>query len=349
MVSVLSRAVPSILLAFILATPASPAVKRYYTVRASATDQTAGDLTAGEDPVARAAGVKALGKLNGAVVVLDAKNGRALTIVNQKLALSDGYIPCSTIKLAVGWAALNEGVIAPQEKVRFPGPWYMSMIEALAISNNVLFDHLGERLGFARFRQWAQRFGFGEKAGVDIPGEQPGVFPETEHEMGVGRMTSFGEGIRATPLQMAAFTAAMANGGMLYYVQHPATQKEARAVRGQIKRKLPGRRLLPDMLTGMREAVRRGTGRNANVREAQVYGKTGTCSEYTEKAGTRLGWFTSYAKTPDGRLLAVTVMLRGGGSISGATASTVVGRFHQELAKLQVSQARRPASAADGS
>jgi len=340
----------SLILTLLLAVPATPAVKRRYTVRPSASNPTAGDFSQGEDVLVRTAAVKALGKLNGAVVALDARNGRALTIVNQKLALSDGYIPCSTIKLAVGWAALNEGVIAPQEKVRFPGPWHMSMTEALAISNNVLFDHLGERLGFARFREWAKRFGFGEKAGADIPGEQPGVFPETEHELGVGRMTSFGEGIRATPLQMAAFTAAIANGGMLYYVQHPATQEEARTIRGRIKRKLPGRRLLPDMLTGMREAVRRGTGRNANVREAKVYGKTGTCSEYTEKAGTRLGWFTSYGSTSDGRLLAVTVMLRGGGSISGATASTVVGRFYQELNRLQVSQARQEVSAGgDGS
>lgn len=332
----------------LLAVPATPAVKRRYTVQPSASDTTAGDFTQGEDPLARAAAVQALGKLNGTVVALDATNGRALTIVNQKLALSDGYIPCSTIKLAVGWAALNEGIIAPEEKVRFPGPWYMTIVEGLAISNNVLFDHLGERLGFTRFRQWAQRFGFGEKAGDEIPGEQPGVLPEVEHEMGVGRMTSFGEGIRATPLQMAAFTAAMANGGMLYYVQHPATQEEARNVRGKIKRKLPGRRLLPDMLTGMREAVRRGTARNANVREATVYGKTGTCSEYTEKAGTRLGWFTSYGKTGDGRTLAVTVMLRGGGSISGATASTVVGRFYQELNKLQIAQSQQQLASAAG-
>ena len=175
----------------------------WYTEQTFA-DSAAGDVTDGEDLSVRRAAVEALGKFNGSVVVVDTSNGRVLTMVNQKLALSSGFMPCSTIKPMVGLAALSEGIVQPGDKVWFDRTWTMSMVEGLAISNNVYFGYLGEQLGFERVRRYANLFGFGEKAGWDIPGEQLGEFPATESEMGVGRMTSFGDGIHATPLQMAA-------------------------------------------------------------------------------------------------------------------------------------------------
>ena len=66
------------------------------------TDLTAGDVTAGEDPVVRQAAIDALGNMNGTVVAIDPSNGRILAMVNQKLALSSGAEPCSTIKLSRG-------------------------------------------------------------------------------------------------------------------------------------------------------------------------------------------------------------------------------------------------------
>jgi len=69
----------------------------------------AGDETAGEDPVVRQAAIDALGDMNGTAVVIDPANGRILAMVNQKLALSPGAEPCSTIKLTVAMAALPKG------------------------------------------------------------------------------------------------------------------------------------------------------------------------------------------------------------------------------------------------
>ena len=298
---------------------------RRYTVRPTVDNPTAGDFTDGEDADAREAAVKALGNLNGVVVAVEADTGRVLTMVNQKLALADGYIPCSTIKPFISLAALAEGVVEPEEKVAFPGPWYMTIVEGMAISNNVIFAELGDRVGFEKFSDYAHLFGLGEKAGWKIPGEQVGAFPEDVHEMGVGRMTSFGSGIKMTPLQLAAMTAAIANGGKLYYLQHPNTQADIERFQPKLKRQLPVSRFLDEVSDGMREAVRRGTGRNADVLGVTVSGKTGTCSEYEPREGTRLGWFTSFARGKDGRRIAVTVMLRGGGSISGGTAALVAG------------------------
>lgn len=295
-------------------------------------DSLAGDAIEGEDLHVRQAAIEALGKLNGSVVVVDASNGRVLTMVNQKLALAGGFMPCSTIKPMVGLAALNEGIVGPGDKVWFDGTWTMTMVEGLAISNNVYFGYLGEQLGFERVRKYARLFGFGEKAGWNIPGEQLGEFPDVEHDMGIGRMTSYGDGIHMTPLQLASFTAAIANGGTLYYLQHPLNGAEAENFRPRVKRFLPIAEWTPEVEEGMREAVKRGTGRTANGSGQRIWGKTGTCSQYYRptRRRIRLGWFTSFNEVA-GQKLAITVLLRGGGYVVGPRAAQVAGEIYQSL------------------
>ncbi len=93
---------------------------RYYerfTASSFANDQVEGDITAGEDPVVRAAAVEALGNMNGTIVAIDPDSGRILAMVNQKLALSAGAQPCSTTKVAVALAALSENIITPDTQV----------------------------------------------------------------------------------------------------------------------------------------------------------------------------------------------------------------------------------------
>ncbi|MDA0204591.1 MAG: penicillin-binding transpeptidase domain-containing protein [Acidobacteria bacterium] len=325
----------------LLATGAAQAepARRAYTIRPYA-NSPAGDWADGEDPLVRQAAVEALGRLNGSIVVADAQTGQILSMVNQKLALSDGYIPCSTIKLVAGLAALSEGLIEPAEKVYFPGGWFMTMVHGLAISNNVLFDELGERLGFGRFRRYARWLGFGEKAGWNIPGEQIGNFPAVEHDMGVGRMTSFGDGISVTPLQLAAFVSSIANGGSLYYLQHPEDQSQATALSPRLKRHLAIGDWLPEIEKGMAEAVRTGTAKRARASGTSVWGKTGTCSVNSQRSRTRLGWFASFARDRD-RTLTIVVMLRGGASISGSLASEVGGNVLQRLRRSELA-ARHP-------
>lgn len=140
-------------------------------------DSTVGDNVDGEDLDVRRAAVEGLGPLNGSVVVMDPSTGRVLTMVNQKLALSDGYQPCSTIKVPVAFAALSEGVIEPTTMMRIYGRTKMNLTTALAKSNNQYFAKLGEELGYERFSYYAHLFGLGEKAGLNIPGEHAGHFP----------------------------------------------------------------------------------------------------------------------------------------------------------------------------
>jgi penicillin-binding protein 2 len=294
------------------------------------TDLTAADVTAGEDPVVREAAIQALGNMNGTVLAIDPSNGRILAMVNQKLALSSGAEPCSTIKISVALAALQEGIVTKDTEVNLGG-WRMNMTEALAHSNNVYFEALGRRLGFDRVRHYANEFGLGELAGWNIPGEQLGIYPDQvlpEKEGGVGRMCSFGEGVSMTPLQLGALMSAIANGGTLYYLQHPTTPAEAVNFQPRVKRTLDIKNIIPEISSGMGAAVDYGTARSlrANFSELPVLGKTGTCSSN----GTRYGWFTSFADTNYGRIVTV-VFLEGGRPTFGPKAAELTGVFYRNL------------------
>ncbi|HMK23442.1 MAG TPA: penicillin-binding transpeptidase domain-containing protein [Terriglobales bacterium] len=304
--------------------------ERFYT-SSFAEDVTEGDVTAGEDPIVRQAAIDALGNMNGTVVAIEPTSGRILAMVNQKLALSSGAQPCSTIKVSVALAALSEGLIDKDTPIKLGRRSHMNLTDALARSNNAYFEALGRKLGFEKVSYYAHEYGLGELAGYNIDGEQLGVYPEREIPSklgGVGKMCSFGEGVSMTPLQLGAMVSAIANGGTLYYVQHPTSGEEIANFQPRVKRHLDIAPLIPEISDGMAAAVRYGTARSVryNFSEEEVLGKTGTCS----KAGTRYGWFASYANTDVGRIVTV-VFLQGGRPTFGPKAAEIAGRMYRNL------------------
>lgn len=292
---------------------------------------TGGDITDGEDLVVRQAAIDALGNMNGTVVAIEPTSGRVLAMVNQKLALSSGAQPCSTIKLSVALAALSEGLISKETEVSLGGRSRMNLTEALAHSNNAYFEAVGRKLGFEKVAYYAHQYGLGELAGYDIPGEQLGTYPDEvipEKLGGVGKMCSFGEGVSMTPLQLGAMVSAIANGGTLYYLQHPTTPEEIANFQPRIKRQLDIAPVIPEISDGMAGAVQYGTARRLglNFNEEEILGKTGTCSH----AGTRFGWFASYANTSSGRIV-VVVFLQGGRPTFGPKAAEISGLMYRNL------------------
>lgn len=307
---------------------------RYYerfSTSSFAQDITEGDVTTGEDPIVREAAIDALGGMNGTVVAIEPTSGRILAMVNQKLALSSGAQPCSTIKLSVALAALNEGIITKETQVRLGGQYHMNLTMALAHSNNAYFEALGRQLGFEKVSYYAHQYGLGELAGYSIPGEQLGIYPNEEIPSklgGVGKMCSFGEGVSVTPLQLGALVSAIANGGTLYYLQHPTAPEDIANFQPVVKRRLDIAPLIPEISDGMQGAVQFGTARRlrTNFSEEEVLGKTGTCSH----AGTRFGWFASYAKTNVGHIV-VVVFLEGGRPTFGPKAAEIAGVMYRNL------------------
>ena len=286
-----------------------------------------GDNTEGEDLAVRQAALQALGHLNGSVVVVDPNDGRVLTVVNQKLAFSGAFRPCSTFKPIVALAALKQGIISPRTRIYVGHHRTMDLTDALAHSNNQFFYKLGRMVGFRLLARYAHEFGLGQKAGLDIPEDLPGEFPTAApNDYEVGYLAYLGKGIEVTPLQWAAVASAIANGGTLYYLQYPRTREQVENFRPKVRRKLANlRKEIPEVRAGMAAAVSYGTARQASDGAVEILGKTGSCTE----GGARLGWFLSYSGTRPQYV--VVVLLRGGWPINGPRAAEIAGRLYRGL------------------
>jgi penicillin-binding protein 2 len=293
------------------------------------TDSEKGDVTTYDDPIVRKAAVDALGRYNGSVVAIDPTSGRVLTVVNQNLAFSAGFIPCSTIKPVIAVAALQEGVVTRDTMIRVARGKYLNLTEALAHSNNAFFEELGRRMGFDTVSHYGHLLGLGELAGYQIPEEHPGGFPSEPPSFGgVARMSSFGQGIQMTPLQLGALVSSIANGGTLYYLQYPRTAEEQVNFSPRVKRQLNIEALLPEVRDGMLAAVLYGTARLSYISDdAQALGKTGTCSD----GASRLGWFVSYADQAHPKIVLVVLMRGHSSAIKGPMAAGVAGRIYRRL------------------
>jgi penicillin-binding protein 2 len=292
-------------------------------------DSTKDDVTQYDDPVVRAAAVRALGRYNGSVVAVDPSTGRILTVVNQKLAFSSGFIPCSTIKPTIALAALEEGLITRDSMIKVSPRHYMNLTEAMAHSNNIFFESLGSRMGFDTVAKYAHLLGLGELAGYSIPEEQAGTVPAEPPKFGgVARMSSFGQGIQMTPLELASLVTAFANGGTMYYLQYPRSDEAQRTFEPRVKRELSIEPYLSDIREGMQAAVLYGTAKSSYDHEGeQPLGKTGTCSDET----SRLGWFVSYANQENPRI-ALVVLVRGHSHLDwGPFAAQIAGRIYHTL------------------
>jgi penicillin-binding protein 2 len=294
-------------------------------------DSTLGDSIDGDDLVIRKAAADALGPYNGTIVVADPQTGRILTMVNQKLGLKGAFQPCSTVKVVVSFASLREGIVESTTPVRLSPRYSLDMTTALAHSNNRYFAHLGEQLGFDRVEKYAKLFGLGEKAGYDIEGEDAGYLADEAPKTGVGMMTSFGDGIRVTPLELTSIVSAIANGGTMYYLQYPKNQNDVTQFVPRVKRELDIARFIPEIKPGMMGAVEYGTARRAVFDQTDpVLGKTGTCTD-TARPGVHLGWFGSYNEVGRHRIV-VVVLLTGGRGVAGPVAAKVAGSLYRDLA-----------------
>lgn len=297
-------------------------------------DPTDGDNVDGDDLTVRRAVVAALGTVRGSVVVVDPNTGRILTMVNQRLGLRSGFTPCSTIKLVTSLAALTEHVIERDTVIRLNRYTSFNLTTAIAKSNNPYFATLGNRLGFERVTHYAHMMGLGEKAGLDIPDEQPGTVPaEPPKYGGVGMMTSFGEGFLMTPLELAAMLSSIANGGTLYYLQYPRSEADAGRFTPKVKRTLDiAPNGIADIKIGMRGAVDFGTARRAGYDPTEpILGKTGTCTDFN--SSSHMGWFGSFNDVGKHQLVVVVMLAAVNKSVSGPVAAGVAGAIYRNLSE----------------
>lgn len=219
-------------------------------------------------------------------------------------ALTDAFEPGSTMKTFAIAAALRENVVQPntkffceygrfqvgdkiikeaESKEKFGD---MTVAQILALSSNVGTTKIAFKMGQDKLRQGLLDFGFGQKLGVDLPGEARGMIQALPWRQHLLSNISFGHGISSTPLQMANAYAAIANGGVLntpYIVESVRDSETGLLTETQVK---PIRRVLtPEQAAQMRAMLVGvttpgfGSGGNARVEGFMVGGKTGTAQK----------------------------------------------------------------------
>jgi membrane peptidoglycan carboxypeptidase len=288
------------------------------------------DETTGEDLEVRRAAVEALGDKAGTVVVMNPKTGQVYTVVNQDWGLRRAYKPCSTVKLVTGLAGLSERVIDPVQTVNIgTSSFSLDLTDSLAFSNNGYFQRVGGQVGFPKMMEYARKLGLGEPTGINHPFESPGKLPVFKEGYAVNHMSSHGDDIQVTAIQLARMASAIGNGGKLLIPHLPRTPQENVNFKREVKRDIDipednVRRILP----GMIGAVNYGTARRAQAPLMTIAGKTGSCREEIADRPW-LGLFTSFAPVHDPQL-AVAVILRGSHA-RGKYASEVAGGVYRRL------------------
>lgn len=256
------------------------------------------------------------------------------------------YLPGSILKPAIAAAALAEGIITQDATVndisgainvgswRF-GDWkthgIMNVRSAIAESCDVFFYAIGggygniQGLGMEKMKKYENLFGFGSPTGVDLFGESSGFIPDEQWKLnkmgerwyvGDSYHSAIGQGfITATPLQLANYIAAIANGGVLYephIVNHIQKNDGSSEIVNPkiIRQNFISHDVLNIVREGMRQTVTGGTAQSLNALPVAVAGKTGTAQFGAD--GKTHGWFVSFAPY-DNPQIAMAVLMEGGG------------------------------------
>jgi len=292
-------------------------------LRNQTAENIAKDNIEGEDLAIRQAAVDALGSRAGTVVVMEAKTGKIVTMVNQEWAIKNSFKPCSTIKLVTGVGGLNEGVINEEGGIG-ESTSGLDLDRATARSNNPYFQRVGSNFGNAKMITYAKSLGLGEKTGINAEGETPGKLPFGNRNP---RIYSHGDDTEVTPLQLAVMVTAIANGGQKVVPQIVKQQNVRASVRPKFREPVSiPYRTMQGVIPGMIGAAEWGTAARGVDHSQGIAGKTGSCIF----KGSWIGLFASVAPVEDPQY-AVAVITRGEGE-RGKYAAAVAGQIYRALA-----------------
>jgi cell division protein FtsI/penicillin-binding protein 2 len=273
---------------------------------------------------------------------VDANNpGQAPDYARQNRAIGATYEPGSTFKAFTVAGALEQKEVTPDTEFNLPptimvadreigeshprGYVTLNTRQILEQSSNVGAITIGQRLGAKDFDQWVRRFGFGQRTGIDLPGEEQGIVLPLERYSGssMGNLP-IGQGIAVTPMQMAAAYAAIANGGML------RTPQVVRRVDGERAPTPKGRRVISShtafQLRTMLEGAFApgGTASEVAIPGYKLAGKTGTANKIDPRTGeysksSYVASFIGFAPALHPRLLIAVMVDEPHGAIYGGT------------------------------
>jgi len=263
--------------------------------------------------------VRTRGAKGGFAIVMDPKTGGILAMANEPAfdpnnhnpekwknrAISDCFDPGSIFKPFLAAGALEEGVVREADRFYCENGRYrvggriiheakrkkyniLSFHDIIKYSSNIGAVKVSERLGKEKFYQYIEKFGFGSRTGIDLPGESAGLLRPVHNWTRVDVATiAFGQGISVTSIQLISALAAIANDGVLMrpYVVRGLVDKKGQIVK--VNRPTVVRRVISPTtakrLTAMLIDVvgdDGGTGKSARIINVSVAGKTGTAQKF---------------------------------------------------------------------
>ncbi|HUP66215.1 MAG TPA: penicillin-binding protein [Thermoanaerobaculia bacterium] len=305
----------------------------------------------------------------GSVVVMDPRDGSILALASwptfdpndfrhtsasswRNRPVQDLYEPGSTFKIVAAAAAIEEGIVTPSQivdcgdgsiqiadvRIREHDGLKFGMIPfetVMAKSSNVGTIKVATSLGPRRFYSWVRKFGFGSRTGVSLPGEADGILrPPERWSLLSNAVISIGQEIAVTPLQLAAATAAVANGGILHeprIVERVVDPKDNVVWQPAAP---SGQRIMTERTSAilneiLKSVVSNGTGRSAAPSEHVAAGKTGTAQKPVRGGyhpSKTIASFTGYAPADRPRLVILVVIDEPHGGANGGVAATPVFR-----------------------
>jgi cell division protein FtsI (penicillin-binding protein 3) len=267
-------------------------------------------------------------------------------------AIQDLYEPGSTFKVVTASAALEEGVIHPDDWVdcapgyiTFPGrkPIYdfhrygtLSFTDVIVKSSNIGAIKVGLRLGPERLGRYVSRFGFGQPIGPDFRGESPGiVWNPARLDASALASVSMGYQVGVTPLQMAAAVGSVANGGSLIeprVVRAFIHDGVRRPVTPKVLRKTISPNTIAELTAMMEGVVERGTAKSAQIPGYTIAGKTGTAAKLVNGRYSDSDYNASFVGFVPSRQPAMTIIVvidspHGAGYTGGVVAAPVFRRI----------------------
>ncbi len=301
-------------------------------------------------------------------------------------AIQAEYPPASTYKTITAFAALEEKVIDRHTTIYCPGFYKFgnrryqcwsryghgdeNVVEALEESCDVFFYQAGEKIGVDTLAEYARGCGLGRATGIALAHERQGLIPTAQWKQrrfkepwqaGETLSISIGQGFNlVTPLQMAVFTAAVANGGTLH---RPRIVKSIQSDEGVIVKKIEpeilgglpaGKETLALVKQGLFRVVQgeKGTARRIRIKGLDMAGKTGTAQVFSRKKGEKFeneklarkfqdhAWFVGYAPAENPKI-AISVIIEHGAHGSTA-AAPVAGELVKQYLKSAIESTQEP-------
>ena len=255
--------------------------------------------------------------------------------------INDTYEPGSTFKIITASAALEEGVVTPEDTFSCPGFRIVddrrirchkttghgseTFVQGVMNSCNPVFIEVGQRLGTDAFYRYFQQFGLLEKTGIDLPGEA-GTIMHQKKDIGPVEMAtiSFGQSFQITPIRLAATVCSLINGG---HKITPHFGVEVREDDGTLLETLSykeGKQIVSEQVSKtmrmiLEKVVSEGGGKKAYIEGYHIGGKTATSETLPRSANKYISSFLGFVPAEDPRILGICIINNPQGVYYGGT------------------------------